>query len=403
MGPILHVIFPRYSIVDMDIVRTVVCKLSPTPEQVSDIEATLKAFASACDFAAESARAIGSTNKVKVQQTCYREMRETFGLSANLAIRAIARACAALKVQAKMHSAFAPTSIDYDARIFSFHEWNWTFGITLLSGRVKIKTSLGERRKSILKGRKPTSAVLVKRRDGGYFLHIQLSDQAAEPIRTEGTIGVDMGAKNLATTDDGENFSGDTVDACRRRYARIRKTCQRTGTKSAKRKLQKTRKKESRFRANENHVISKRIVSKAKGTGCAIAVEDLTGISDRTTVRKADRSRMKGWAFYQLRQFIAYKALAEGIPVIPVDPRNTSRTCSECGHCEKANRKTRDDFACKHCGFELPADWNAARNIRDRAEVVRPHVGVVDTGGRIPVETTGKPVLASLRALAVGS
>ncbi|WP_406700290.1 transposase [Singulisphaera sp. Ch08] len=381
----------------MDTVQTIVCKLTPTPEQRVEIDATLKAFALACDFAAESARSLGFTNKVKVQHACYREIRETFGLSSNLAIRAIARACAALKVSAKMHSAFAPASIDYDARIFSFHEWNWTFGLTLLSGRVKLTTKLGERQNAALKGRKPTSAVLVKRRDGAYFLHVQLTDEAPESIETKGTIGVDMGVKNLATTDDGENFSGADVDACRRKYSQARKTCQRKGTKSAKRKLKKISKREARFRANENHVISKRIVAKAKDTASAIAVEDLGGIGQRTTARKADRSRMKGWAFYQLRQFIAYKALAEGIPVIPVDPRNTSRTCSECGHCEMANRKSRDEFVCKHCGFELAADWNAARNIRDRGKVMCPNVGVVDTGGRIPVETTGKPVLASPR------
>jgi putative transposase len=69
--------------------------------------------AEACHFAADAARRLGSTNKVKVQQVAYAEMRKLFGLSANLAIRAIARACAALKVPAKMHSKFAPTSIDY--------------------------------------------------------------------------------------------------------------------------------------------------------------------------------------------------------------------------------------------------------------------------------------------------
>src|SRR5712692_1282995 len=108
----------------METTRTVACKLAPTPEQIRNIDATLEAFAGACDFAAETARSIGSTNKVKVQQAAYREIRERFGLSANLAIRAIARACAALKVPARMHSAFAPTSVDYDARIFAFQEWN---------------------------------------------------------------------------------------------------------------------------------------------------------------------------------------------------------------------------------------------------------------------------------------
>ena len=60
-------------------------------------------------------------------------------------------------------------------RIFAFQEWNWTFGLTLLAGRVKIATVLGDRQKSMLKGQKPTSDVLVKRRDGGYFLHVQLT------------------------------------------------------------------------------------------------------------------------------------------------------------------------------------------------------------------------------------
>lgn len=376
----------------METTRTVVCKLAPTTEQVSDIDATLKAFAGACDFAADTARTIGSTNKVKVQHEAYREIRERFGLSANLAIRAIARACAALKVPEKMHSAFAPTSIDYDARIFSFHEWNWTFGLTLLSGRVKIATALGDRQKGMLKGRRPTAAVLVKRRDGEYYLHVKLTDEAPDSIETKSVIGIDLGVANLATTDDGETFSGRDVDECRTRYARKRKTCQRTGTKSAKRKLHKIRMKEAAYRKDRNHVISKRIVAKAQGTASAIAVEDLAGIGQRTTAQKSQRSRMKGWAFYQLRQFLTYKALAIGIPIIPVDPRNTSRRCSECGHCAKGNRKNRNNFECKHCGFKLPADWNAARNIRDRAIVRWPTVGGVDTGPRNPAESTYKPL-----------
>ena len=76
----------------MDTVRTVICKLAPTAEQRVATDATLEDFANACNRIAEIARAIGSTNKVQVQAVCYREVRETFGLSANLAIRAIARA-----------------------------------------------------------------------------------------------------------------------------------------------------------------------------------------------------------------------------------------------------------------------------------------------------------------------
>ena len=188
--------------------------------------------------------------------------------------------------------------------------------------------------------------------------------------------------KNLATTDDGETATGDDVENCRRRHHRIRKTCQRTGTKRAQRKLHKARMREARFRANQNHIISKRLVAKAQDTGKSIACEDLAGIRGRTTARQAQRSRLAGWAFYQLRTFISSKAALAGVPVIPVDPRDTSRTCSECGHCAKKNRKSRDEFECRPCGFKLDADWNAARNIRDRAAVMRPIVGVVDAGPR---------------------
>jgi IS605 OrfB family transposase len=379
----------------METIHTVVCKLAPTPEQASDIDATLKAFALACDFAADTARHIGSTNKVKIQQAAYRDIRKRFGLSANLAIRAIARACAALKVPEKMHSAFAPTSIDYDARIFSFVEWNWTFSLTLLSGRTKIVTVLGERQKSFLKGRKPTAAQLVKRRDGGYFLHVQLSDDAPKPIEATDHIGVDFGVAKIATTsDDPEGHCGKPLERVRRKHNLQRKRLQRKGTKGAKKKLRRLAGKEARFRRHENHCISKTIVKAAKDTGRGIALEDLEGVRGRTTARGGDaRNRLSGWSFHQLRGFISYKATDAGIPVVLVDPRNTSRTCSACGHCEKSNRKSQAEFLCKHCGFSANADWNAARNIRALA-VSKAAIGLAiveaKTGNRTAAEISRK-------------
>ena len=382
----------------MDAVRTVVCKLAPTPAQRVEVEATLVAFAQTCDAFANVARDIGSTNRFKVHHAGYYQMRERFGLSANLVVRAIARACAALKVPKKMHSKFEATSIDYDARIFSFREWDWTFGLTLLHSRQRIKTHLGDRQRAMLRGRKPTSAVLVKRRDGALFLHVQLIDQAPAPMDTYDVIGVDLGIKHLAVTDDGTAFSGDAVEAVRRRYHRHRRALQKAGTKSAKRRLQKIRMKESGFKRDTNHVISKRLVARATGTASAIALEDLDGIAKRTTARKPDRSRLKGWAFFQLRQFVTYKALAAGIPLILVDPAYTSQRCSRCGYTARNNRRTRDAFECHHCGFALPADWNAALNIRARACVDGSNVGAVDAGPRNPAEATYKPL-----ALAGGS
>jgi putative transposase len=353
----------------METTRTVVCKLAPTPEQASDIDATLKAFAAACDHAAETARRIGSTNKVKVQHACYRELRDRFGLSANLAIRAIARACAALKVPEKMHSTFAPTSIDYDQRIFSFIEWNWTFGLTLLSGRVKLTTVLGDYQKGLLKGRKPTAATLVKRRDGQLFLHVQLTDEVSEPTTPHDHLGIDLGLANIATDSTGAKSVGDTIDRTRRRRATARKQHQRKGSRRAKRKLKAMAGRQRRFQAAVNHKISKDIVAKAKALDVGIALEDLSGIRGRIegTVNKACRRRLGNWGFFQLRTFISYKAQDAGIAVQFVDPKYTSQTCAECGHREKSNRKSQSEFCCKACGHRDHADVNAARNIRASA------------------------------------
>ncbi len=124
-----------------------------------------------------------------------------------------------------------------------------------------------------------------------------------------------------------------------------------------------------------NHRISEMLVVKAKDTGRGIALEDLKGIRERITVRKAQRRTQHSWAFHQLRSFIEYKARIAGVPVVLVHPRNTSRTCPNCGHCDKKNRPTRDHFHCQSCGFAGPADGIPAVNIRGRDEVMQPYAG----------------------------
>ena len=320
-----------------------------------------------------------------IQRACYREVRAIFGLSANLAIRAIARVCTALKVPEKTHSTFKPKSIDYDARIFSFRERDWTVSLTLLNSRERIETKPGEYQRQVLKGTKPTAAQLVKR-EGRYFLHIQIGGEAPDPIEPDDFLGVDMGIVQLATTsDDPKGHCGEPVEKVRRKHNLQRKRLQRKGTKGARKKLVRMSGKEARFRRHENHVISKSIVQTAKDTGRGIALEDLKGIRERITARGGDaRNRLSGWSFHQLFSFLSYKAQNAGIPIVQVDPRNTSKTCSVCGHCEQANRKSQAEFLCKHCGFSANADWNAARNIRALAASKAARTGQRRSGTQTP-------------------
>ena len=121
-------------------------------------------------------------------------MRSQFGLSANLAVRACARVGANRKTaiqKGKPVVAFKPTSADYDARIFAFREKDWTASLTLVGGREHIKLAVGNYQTGKLKGRKPTSAQLCKHRDGLYYLHIQLTEVAPEPIKVDSVIFIE--------------------------------------------------------------------------------------------------------------------------------------------------------------------------------------------------------------------
>jgi putative transposase len=108
----------------MEQVLTIVCKLQPTQEQSQKIEATLSAFALACN-------SLNTTidpklvNNVRIQTLVYSQVRSQFDLSANLTIRAIARVSSnrkTAKLKNKPVKDFRPISADYDARIFALRE-----------------------------------------------------------------------------------------------------------------------------------------------------------------------------------------------------------------------------------------------------------------------------------------
>lgn len=105
-----------------------------------------------------------------------------------------------------------------------------------------------------------------------------------------------------------------------------------------------------------------------------ITLEDLQGIREKTTVNKAQRRTHLSWSFDQLRQFIDYKAVIAGVPVVYINPAYTSQECPICHHISRSNRPTRDDFQCVCCGFSGPADHVGATNIALRVEANLPIV-----------------------------
>jgi IS605 OrfB family transposase len=313
------------------------------------------------------------TNTNTAHHRVYGETREHFGLGAQLAVCARAKAVEAIKAVQVKHRETCPRfgphgSVRYDARTYRLMGLD-RVSLNTLDGRIVCRLRLGERQHDMLIDPAWTSggADLVWRRGVSYLHVTQRRDAEPAPdIEAEPgaeTLGVDLGIVNLATDSDGQTFSGAMIHTVRARYHLRRQRLQKVGTKSAKRRLRQNAGRERRFQQDVNHCISKKLVQKAVVSRKAIALEDLTGIRERTTVRREQRYERHSWAFYQLRQYISYKAAWATVPVYLVDPRNTSRTCSACSHCEKANRKSQAEFLCQRCGFALHADYNAAINI----------------------------------------
>ncbi len=352
-------------------VLTIVCKLNPDQEVAKKIDTTLEMFAAACNYANQTVKPT-ITSKTTIQSQVYQTIREKFNLSANLAVRACARVGAnrkTAKKDKKPVKAIAPTSADYDARIFAFREKDWSISLTLVGGREHIPIVPSNYQKGKLKDKKPTSAQLCQHKDGNYYIHIQVKDEAPQPIKSDHVIGVDFGRTDIAVTSDNKKWSGKEIREVRDRYSRVRASLQKKaskGTRSSRRRCRQLLKrlsgKERRFQRHVNHVISKTIVLDAQKSHSIIAIENLTGIRERTNQQprtKTERRRSNSWAFYQLRTFVEYKGLMHGVEILPVSPRYSSQTCHACMHLGLRSGKR---FKCTNgdCGWHGDADENAS-------------------------------------------
>lgn len=256
-------------------------------------------------------------------------------------------------------------AIELDGRLWGFLQ-DKRLSIATVGGRVKLGWCANEHNRNLLAGR-TNSATLIYRR-GKFYLHVVCELAAHQVYEPVDFIGVDMGVVNIAVTSDGDIWANDRIEARRLWYAQRKARLQRVGTKSAKRRLNKLSGKESRFKRDVDHCISKELVANAERTRRGIAVEALTGIHERArAIRKAQRPRHHAWSFYRLQTYVAYKARLVGVPVVSVDPAHTSQACSACGCINRRNRRSQSSFACIACGYTLHADLNAAINIRIRA------------------------------------
>lgn len=359
-------------------------KLIPSQEQKDILLETIKNYNEASNFVSQIAFENRTASVVKIHHKCYYEIRKRFNLSSQMAVRVVGKVADAYKIDRtqkrilnKPHKFSKYGAVIYDQRIITWKGLE-KVSILTLQGRQIVPIVLGQYQESKLIYPRRGQVDLLYQNGNFYLIPVVDVPEPPEKI-SKNVLGVDLGIVNLAVDSEGEIYSGKEVDNKRVKIDKLKSVLQKKDTKSAKRHLKKLSGKESRFRKDVNHCIAKRIVVKAKRHSLSISLEKLTGIREKTVVRKTQRRQHSSWAFDQLQKFIVYKAKLAGVLVEFVNPRNTSRTCPKCSFVSKSNRHNQSSFVCKSCGFAELADFVGAINISHLAIANLPIVGSQET------------------------
>lgn len=389
-------------------VITAKLKLNLTTEQKALVSQSALAYRDALNYTSLVAFDAGkSSNGAKLQKAVYGELRNRFGLGAQMACNVPRQVSATYKTLwtkakqnadaiAKGYTKRRYKGLDkapkYVSRTCTLnYQRDYSFktkqrvSINTLDGRIIVAYDGYNKHIALIANCDKIGAakIVYQRSSKTYYLMVSLEIATPEvdPLKITRISGVDVGMRYLAVETDLQNkskfYSGKKARHTANRYHKARQTLQRKDTRSAKRRLVALSGRERRFIADVNHQISKQMAL----PNSLIGLENLTGIRDRTKSksgkkaskkqRMANRNKAK-WSFAQLHGYIDYKANLNGSIAIKVPAHYTSQSCPKCGHTSKANRPNKGLlFRCECCSHELHADLVGGRNIALRTLLVR--------------------------------
>ena len=370
-------------------------------EDVSKIIYTMEQYRQACNYISEYIFTHGfQLNQLKLQKEIYNDIRVRFGLKSMMAQSAIRSTIARYKTvntQLKQNPyRFQDVNTKKWYHVSRNLEWlekpiNFARPqVDLVRNRDWSKLANGKLSINTLEGRifatpicngsfeeyfssdwKLGGAKLIGH-GGNWYLHISAT-KSIEAVTTEQithVVGIDRGIRFHAVCYDEQGkttfFSGSKARTKRNKFSKVRAELQSKGTKSAKRVLKRISGRENRWMTDVNHCLSKTLVRKY-GKNTLFVLEDLTGITfDEDNLKGSNESRYekRSWAFYQLEQFLTYKANLNHSAVLKVPAQYTSQRCPKCGYIDKKNRNHKSHvFKCK-CGYCSNDDRIGAMNIQ---------------------------------------
>ena len=337
-------------------------------------------------------------NKNEVQKVIYNTIREKFNLKSQMTISCIRSVIARYKT-VKTQMARRPykyqdqntgewyrevRDLTWLHKPISFNrpqvdlqrnrDWSYLssgqLSINTLDGRVKVDP-ICHGFSQYFDGTWKFGLARLLKSSGKWYLHISATKEVADFDKqtVKHVVGIHRGLRFLATSYDEQGktafFDGQAIMRKRAKYQKLRATLQAKGTKSAKRHLKKLSGRENRWISDVNHCLSKTLVQKY-GANTLFVLENLNGVSfERTDLPKALRNQNKSWAFYQLEQFLTYKAHLHNSEVVEVSAKYTSQRCPKCGVIKKDNRNhEKHEYHCDNCDYRSNDDRIGAMNIQ---------------------------------------
>jgi putative transposase len=200
-----------------------------------------------------------------------------------------------------------------------------------------------------------------------YTWHIVVENgKQPKPAPGINVVSVDLGEIHPAVVGDTEEA---TIITCRERrhesqgHAKRLAKIQQAASKKTKdshrhRRLMRAKarmkSKHERVMRDMEHKISRAIVDVAvERKAATIAIGDVRDIADGIDCGKVQNGRMSRWNHGKIRQYVEYKAEADGIKVELVDEKYSTQTCPNCTHRYKPRGR---NYRCPACGFQAHRD-----------------------------------------------
>jgi len=383
-----------------DLTKTIKLRIDVTPEQADLLRQMTEQYRQACNFVSqyifdnEFDLAYLSLNRA-----LYADIRSRFWLKSQMAQSSIKTAIAQYKTVKQQLSQKPYRYKDENGNWCSIYrtlEWLWkpvffkrpqvdlvrdrdysfvgdgkTLSINTLGRRIKC-SFFGESFAEYLDGSYNLGTAKLVEFNGLWYLYIPVTKEVEdfEKENVRHVVGIDRGLRFVTVSYDEngktEFVSGKKIATKRRKFQEVRRQLQSKGTKSAKRRLKSISGRENRWMSDVNHQISKTLVRKY-GENTLFVLEDLTGVSfeEANLSRGAKQNYdLRSWSFYQLEQFLTYKAHENKSEVLKVSAKYTSQRCPKCGTIRKENRDHHKHLYSCQCGYKSNDDRVGAMNIQ---------------------------------------